>query len=261
MPRSGGGIHGGKGARNKGERPAGAAGWVEKGAHHSRPRQRVLFIGEKEVHHEADELSGSEVFPGRLVRQLREPSDQLLVEVAHREVGHSRGVKVDLGEAGDDQVQQVRSIKACDLGVEVELVDNLPSTGRETGDVGLQVPGYLTGVIEQTSEVERRGVEELLARDGAQDRLHVLNATLELLCAFQHGVLRWLKDTVKPTEDGQRQDHLAVLGLLVVSTQKVSDRPNEAGMVLDRGLFHWRLSAPSAHLFYMVDGHQRWRGS
>src|SRR5258708_16810041 len=128
MPRSGGGIHGGKGARNKGERPAGAAGWVEKGSHNSRSRQRLVVLGEKEVHHEADDLSGSEVFTGRLVRQLREPSDQLLVEVAHLEVGHSRGVKVDLGEAGDDQVQQVRSINAGALGVQAQLVDNLPTT-------------------------------------------------------------------------------------------------------------------------------------
>jgi hypothetical protein len=45
----------------------------------------------------------------------------------------------------------------------------------EPADVGAQVVGSVRRVIEQTSEVERRDVEELLAGYGLEDRLDVLD--------------------------------------------------------------------------------------
>ncbi len=50
----------------------------------------------------------------------------------------------------------------------------------------------------------------------------------------QDGVLGGLKDTVQTADDGERQDDLAVLGLLVVPAQEVSHAPDEGGVVADR---------------------------
>lgn len=84
-----------------------------------------------------------EELPDASGNEIANAPNQLLVEIAHLKVRHCRWVKVDLGKSGDDQVEEVRSIKAGDLRVEIKLVKDLPSTGREASNVGLQVPGNL----------------------------------------------------------------------------------------------------------------------
>ncbi len=95
------------------------------------------------------------MLPGGLVGQFGEPADQLLVEVAHLQVGDDLGVQVDVGELADHQVEQVGPVQPGDLDVEVELLDDLPSAGAEPGDVLPQVAGDLAGVVEEAAEVER----------------------------------------------------------------------------------------------------------
>jgi hypothetical protein len=46
-------------------------------------------------------------------------------------------------------------------------------------------------------------------------------------------LLRGLEDAVEPTEDDEREDDPPVLRLLVVTPEQVSDRPDEAGVVID----------------------------
>ena len=87
--------------------------------------QHLIVLGEEQVHHQPDDLARGEVLTGRLVRQLRESPDQLLVEVAHLEVGDDIGVQVDLGELADHLVEQVGLVEPGDLGVEVELLDDV----------------------------------------------------------------------------------------------------------------------------------------
>ena len=58
----------------------------------------LVVLGEEQVDHEPDDLAGREVLPGRLVGEFGEPPDQLLVEVAHLQVGDDVGVQVDVGE-------------------------------------------------------------------------------------------------------------------------------------------------------------------
>ncbi len=76
---------------------------------------------------------------GCLVGQLGELSDQLLVQVAHLEVGHLVGVQVHLGEPGHHQVEQLRAVQPVDLGGEVELVEHVAGRGGEAGDIVLEV--------------------------------------------------------------------------------------------------------------------------
>jgi hypothetical protein len=50
----------------------------------------------------------------------------------------------------------------------------------------------------------------------------------------EDGLLRGFEDTVEAADHGERQDHLAVLGLLVVPAEKISHAPDEGGVVPDR---------------------------
>jgi hypothetical protein len=47
----------------------------------------------------------------------------------------------------------------------------------------------------------------------------------------QHLLLRRLEHAIEPAQHDQRQDHLAVLGLLVVAPQQVGHRPDECSVV------------------------------
>ena len=125
------------------EHAAGAAGGVEHGAHDARRAQRVVVLDEEEIDHQADDFARGEVLAGRLVGQLGELAEQLLVEVAHLDVGDLVGVQVDLGHLGEDEVEELGAVEAADLGVEVELLDDVARVGVEGGDPGAQVAGDL----------------------------------------------------------------------------------------------------------------------
>ncbi len=49
----------------------------------------------------------------------------------------------------------------------------------------------------------------------------------------EHCLLGGLEHAVEAAQHGEGQDHLAVLGLLVVAPQQVGDRPDEYFVVLD----------------------------
>ncbi len=57
---------------------------------------------------------------------------------------------------------------------------------------------------------------------------------VELVPAARTACLGRLQHAVQAADDGQRQDDLAVLGLLVVAAEQVGDRPDEAGQFLVR---------------------------
>ena len=211
------------------QHPARATGWVEQRLHDAGLGEQVVVLDEQQPHHQLDHLTRREVLTSRLVRELREAADQLLVQVAHLDVRHDLGVQVDLGELRHHHVEQVRVVEPGDLHVEVELVDHVPSAGREPGDVAAQVPGDVARVVEQPAEVELRGVEERLPGGGSQDRLTV--AMLGVL--GEHLRLGRLQHAVEAAEHDQRQDHLAVLGLLVVPrSRSATDQMNAAWFLI-----------------------------
>jgi hypothetical protein len=154
-------------------------------------------------------------------------------------------VEVDLRELGDDEVQQVLVSESGDLRVEAELLDHLARARREPSDIGAHVAGNVRGVVEEASEVERARVVELLARDGLEDGLHVLNLALQLHRSFEDGCLGRLEDAVESSQDDERQDHAAILGLLVDATQLVGDRPDEGRVVPNTGIAHLRNGTPA----------------
>ena len=214
------------------EHAAGAAGRVAQGAHDAGLGQRLAVGLEEQVHHQADDLARREVVAGRLVGGLGELAHQLLEDVAHLDVAHHVGVQVDLGELLDHQVEAVGLVELLDLGLEAEVLDDLARPRAEAGDVLLQVGRDVVGVVGELGEVEAAGVVEGLAGGVVEDRLEVLHrAALEAFVSGQHLGLGGLKDAVEATQDGERQDHLAVLGRLVGAAQQVGDDPDEADLV------------------------------
>src|SRR5579862_9433380 len=98
--------------------------------------------------------------------------------------------------------------------------------GRGAHPSGLRGP-----IAQQLLHVERRRVEEQLARLPQQERLRV-HARLFSCGQFrQHRGLGGLQHAVQPSQHGERQDDLAVLGLLVVAAQQICDGPDERGEI------------------------------
>jgi hypothetical protein len=71
----------------------------------------------------------------------------------------------------------------------------------------------------------------VLPRGLEQERLGVQARLLPLRLLREHLLLRGLEHAVEAPEHRERQDHLAVLGLLVVAPEKVGDAPDERGEV------------------------------
>jgi len=56
-----------------------------------------------------------------LVREFRVAANEFLVQVAHLKIRDSVWVQVDLAEAGDDEIEQLRPVQPIDLDGEVNL--------------------------------------------------------------------------------------------------------------------------------------------
>jgi hypothetical protein len=192
-----------------------------------------VVVREQDVHHQADDLAWGEVLAGRLIRQFGELADELLVDVAHLEVRDPVGVQVDVAELGYDLVEQVRALQPADLSLELELRDHVPGSRVEPEDVAAEVLADVRRVVEQLGERERRGVVETVPGDLVEHAVDVLQAALEVFVALENLCLGGLQDRVQPAKDRQREDDLAVLGLLVVPAEKVGDRPDEGDLLLE----------------------------
>ena len=118
------------------------------------------------VHRQPSDLSAE----GQPVRapSLRRPFSS--VEVAHLDVADLVGVEVHLGHLREDEVQELGAVEAADLGVEVELLDDVAGVGVEGGDPGAQVARDLAGVGEDGAQLGARGVLVLDAGHGLTGR-------------------------------------------------------------------------------------------
>ena len=140
---------------------AGAAGRVAQRLDDARLGEDVVVVvDEQQVHHQPDDLARREVLAGGLVGELREPADQLLVEVAHLDVRHRLGVQVDLGELADDLVEQVRPVAAGRSGCSKSNLSMTSSRRRrEAADVELRGESAIVfGSSSSLVKVERADV-------------------------------------------------------------------------------------------------------
>ena len=167
------------------------------------------------------------MLPRRLVRDFGELADQFLEDEAHLVVVDRLRVQIDLREALGDLVEQPGLVKPIDLGVKLEALEDIAHGWRECLNVAEQVLADVILVAHQLLHVERRGVVEALAGLAQQERLRVQPGFLLVGKLLEDGFLRRFEHAVEATQNGEGQDNLAVVGLLVVATQEVSDGPEE----------------------------------
>jgi hypothetical protein len=74
-------------------------------------------------------------------------------------------MEVNFRDLGEDVVQELGPVEPPDLGIEVELLDDIAGVGIEPGDPGAQVARDLGRVGEDALEVQRRRVVRLRPRD------------------------------------------------------------------------------------------------
>ena len=210
---------------------------------------RSLVLDEQQVHHQPDDLAGREVLAGGLVGELGEPADQLLVEVAHLQVrdrrrGAGRCRRTSTTTRYSRLARSSRSIWVS----KSNLLEDVAGRGGEAGDVGAQVvgdgrPGRRAARRSRACEVLKNCSPGGLL----QDRVDVLDLALQLRGPVEHLRLGRLQHAVEAAQHRERQDHPAVLGLLVVAPQQVGDRPDEGRVVLDAvpaGRAHSRVVLP-----------------
>ena len=118
-------------------------------------QQRVVVLDEEEVDHEADHFARGEVFARRRIGGFGKLADQLLEHQTHLGVAHHLGVQVDLGELLGDEVKKISLLKAFDLPVKLEALEDLSHRWGERLDVAAQVFADVVLIAHQPLHVER----------------------------------------------------------------------------------------------------------
>ena len=140
-------------------------------------------------------------------------------------------MQVDARELLGHEVEQARFCELVDLRVELEGLEDVPNRRGEALHVGSKVFADVVLVPHQLLQVERRRIEEELLGLLDEEWLGVQPSLLSKRLLGEHGGLRAFENAVEPPEDGERQDDLAVLGLLVIAAEEIGDRPDEGGEV------------------------------
>ena len=221
-----------------GQHPAGAAGRVEHRAHHARHAQRVGVRRHQQVDHQLDHLTRREVFPSGLVRHLREPADQLLEHVAHLVVADHLRAQVQVGEPAHHLVEKVRGVEPLDVRRQVVRLKHLARVVGEGPDVRGQVCRRVGRVVRDRLQRQLAGVVKPLAGRAAQERVDVNAPAGVLVHRRQHLLLGGGEHAFQPAQHRERQDHLAVVGLLVVAAQQVRHGPSKVGQLSVLAVVH-----------------------
>lgn len=207
------------------EHAARAAGRVEHRAHRARKLERVAVRGDQQPHHELDDLTGREVLTGRLVGLLGEAADQLLEDVAHVVVGHDLGTQVQVRELADDLVEQSGTVQPLDLLGELETLQHALRVVREGPHVHLEVHRSALRILRDLLQRQARPVVEGVPRGPPQEAVRVDAAVLVLFRDLRDLLAGRLQHALQSPQHRERQDDLAVVGLLVVPPQEVGDGP------------------------------------
>ena len=139
------------------------------------------------------------------------------------------GMEVEAGELLHDLVEKVGAVQPLELIEELIALEDVAGVGTEAVDVSDEVGLDVGGVGQQFFEVERRGVIEILPGLAEQERSQRQREMFALLVFFQHRGLGVFQHAVQPAQQGERQDHLTVVGLLVIAAQEIGDRPQKSG--------------------------------
>ncbi len=207
------------------EHPARPARRIQHSANHAWLAQRLVVWGDQQVHHQLDDLTRCEVLTCGLVGLLGEPPDQFLEDVTHLVVVDDLRPQIQIGERAGHLVEQVSAVKFLDLLCEVVALQDLVGVRGETTDVLCEVPRHMRRVSHDRFQREGRGVVKAVARRLAEERVRVEVPITVLLDCLQDLPPGRLQHAFESSQHRERQDHLAVVGLFVVTAQQIGDRP------------------------------------
>ena len=137
----------------------------------------------------------------------------------------------DVGELLGDQVEQLGLGEAVDLQVKLEGLEDVAHGGRESLRVGAQVLADVVLVAHQLLHVEWRRVVEKLAGLAEQEGFGIHLGLGSLVEFGKHGGLGGFEHAIEPAQNGEGQNDLAVLRLLVIAAEQIGDGPDEGGEV------------------------------
>ena len=190
-----------------------------------------IIVGEEKVDHELDDLARREVIARLLVCLLVEPTDEVLEDVAHRDVGDGVRVQINCSDLLDDFKEAVGLLQLLNLVGEIELLDDLPRARGEAGDEFREVGRELVRVAEELVEGEVAGFVEsqfVLPVDHLLDGRGVIFALgLQLLVLGDDLILGLSQDAIQPAQHRERDHHSAILRRPVRATQEIGDVPDD----------------------------------
>ena len=207
-----------------------AVGIVER-ADNAGLGQGVVVLDEEQIDHQPNDFTRREMLSGGFIGKLGELADEFLEHRAHLGIADDVGVEVDVGELLGDEVEQPGFGQPVNLRVKVEALENVAHGGRERLHIRAEVFADVVLVAHQLLQVQRRRVVEELARLAQQERLGIQLGLLALGQFGEHGGFGRFKHAIEPAQNGERQDDLAVFGLLVVAAQEIGDGPDEGGKI------------------------------
>lgn len=105
------------------------------------------------------------------------------------------------------------------MAVKVELLEGITSLLTESVDVTTQVSSDIVWVSQELGEVEFARVVKPLLGDSIQNRVKVLELTVEVAVFNQHSVFGWSQDAIQTTKQHERKDDSSIFGGLVVTSQ------------------------------------------
>ncbi len=99
-------------------------------------------------------------------------------------------------------------------------------------DIGAQVRSDVVLIAHERFQIETRGVVERLPGPLPQERIgrHALGVPQRQL--LEHRLFCRCQHAIDPTQHREREDHLAIVRLLVVTPQQIGDTPEEGGQGL-----------------------------
>lgn len=171
------------------------------------------------------------MLPGGFVRQFGKLADEFLEDEPHLRMADGFGMQIDVREFLGDEIQQPGLGEPVNLVVEVERFKDI-THGRGKG-LQIRKEIFLDVVLipHQLFHVERGRVIEKLPRLPQQERLGIhpgLRPDVEFL---QDRGLGRFEHAIQPPEDGERQNDLPILGLLVVPAEEIGDGPDKRGKI------------------------------
>ncbi len=168
----------------------------------------------------------------------------------------------EISTIGLDLAKSVFQVHAVDeagrvvLRRELEPLEDVSDVGREGLDVAVEVGRDVVLIAEQLLQVQLGGVVEGLPRLAQQEgfRVHPLRLPGRQFC--QHSVLGRPQHAIEAAQHGERQNDLAVVGLLVVPAQEVGHGPEEGrkGLLVQRVASELRVPRDDGHRFHGMTG-------